>query len=159
MFKNITILTLVQLILAYASAELMGRMSFIGRQGINFVYTQYTVLKTPWKTAIIIFAIQVALIVLLALFKFYTAHYVSVSVILFAFLAGFIGAYLTHVDLTTTSHKSMGMMFRIGSYLFWTSWTITCTVFLFLRKKKVVLDELTPINSGENQTVEESNLS
>ncbi|MTG96674.1 cytochrome d ubiquinol oxidase subunit II [Myroides sp. BIT-d1] len=155
MGKNITILALVQLILSYVSAELMGRMSFIGRQGINFVYTQYTVLKTPWKTALIIFSIQLILILILAMFKFFTARYISITVIVFALLAGFAGAYYTFLDLTTTSHKTMGTMFRIGSYLFWGSWTITCLFFMFLRKKKLPLHQLDIVNEERKEEQEE----
>lgn len=146
MAKNITILLLVQLILAFISAFLFSQMSFIGRIGISLAYREYLVFKTAWKTTLIIFAIQAGLILLLTLIRLITPIFVTRLIAILALVMGAFGAYLTFIDFTTTSHKHMKLYFHMGGYLFWFSWAITCLFFLFSKKKKkIVSNEFTLI--------------
>lgn len=136
MGKNITILALIQLSLAFVSALLISNMSTLGRIGITLVKREYLIFKTPWKTALAIFAVQLFLILLLTLFKKFASSKVS-HIISFVFLIiGIIGAYYTYVDFTTTSHKQMKFYFHLGFYLFWFNWILSCIYFFFLEGKK-----------------------
>ncbi|WP_010254878.1 hypothetical protein [Myroides injenensis] len=139
MAKNITILLLVQLILAFIAAFLFSQMSFIGRIGISLAYREYLVFKTAWKTTLIIFAIQAGLILLMTLIRYATPIFVTRLIAVLALVMGAFGAYLTYIDFTTTSHKHMKLYFHMGGYLFWFSWAITCFFFLFSKKKKKVV--------------------
>lgn len=136
MGKNITILVFIQLSLAIISAVLISNMSTLGRIGISLMYKQYTVFKTPWKTTLIIFGIQVCLVLLLAFFKRFTSSKLSHFVSFIFFVIGIIGAYYTYIDFTTTSHKHMKFYFHFGFYLFWFNWIFSCIFFFFLKGRK-----------------------
>ncbi|MGL5274153.1 hypothetical protein SAMN04488018_102170 [Myroides marinus] len=155
MGKNITILALLQLSLAIVSSILISKMSFIGKIGISLMYKQYTVFKTPWKTALIIFGIQVFLILLLALFKRFASNKVSHTISFVFLVIGAIGVYYTYLDFTTTSHKYMKFYFHLGFYLFWFNWILSCIYFFFLKgKKKVTVDTPEDINQPMQPNLE-----
>lgn len=136
MAKKITFLILLQLLLSFASAMLFSKMSFIGKVSISLFYKEYAIFKTVWKTALAIFFIQLAVILLLALIKRFTPKWIYIPFILIAIAIGAIGAYYTFVDFTTTSHKHMKLYFHSGGYLFWFNWLISCIFILFIRKNK-----------------------
>ena len=147
MGKNIFILILIQALLAVLMAFMIGKMSFIGRMGITFFYREYLVLKSPWKTALLIFIIQLFLIVILAFFKYFTPAKIANTLAILTILIGLGAAYYTYLDFTTTSHKHMKSNFHTGFYLFWGAWIFSAIFFLFLKKKKIVLTELEATNS------------
>lgn len=144
MGKNIFILVLLQAILALLMAFLISKMSFIGRMGITFIYKEYLVFKSPWKTALLIFAIQVFLVLILAFFKYFTPVKIANTLAIFTILIGIGAAYYTYLDFTTTSHKYMKNNFHMGVYLFWVAWIFSAVFFLFLKKKKIALTHLDP---------------
>ncbi|WP_430614532.1 cytochrome d ubiquinol oxidase subunit II [Flavobacterium sp. JP2137] len=152
--KNFSILALIQAVLALICGILMSKMSFIGRMGINFLHRDYAIFKTWWKTALLIFAIQLTLLLLLSLIRYFTPAKTAKSLFVFLLLLGFAGAYLTYVDFTTTSHKMMKGSFHSGGYLFWLGWTISSLYFLFWNKKKRLPLAEIPLNkqdSSENE--------
>ena len=142
MGKNIFILILIQALLAILMAFLISKMSFIGRMGITFVYKEYLVFKSPWKTALLLFAVQTFLILILAFFKYFTPSKIANTVAIFTILIGLGAAYYTYLDFTTTSHKYMKSNFHMGFYLFWFAWIFSAVYLLFLKKKKVALTNL-----------------
>lgn len=144
MAKKITFLVLLQLLLSFASAMLFSRMSFVGKVSISLFYKEYAIFKTVWKTALAIFIIQLALILVLTIFKKWSPKWLYIPLILLAIGIGAIGAYYTFLDFTTTSHKHMKLYFHSGGYLFWFNWLISCLFILFIRKNK-------PINIAETQ--------
>ncbi|TDS54651.1 cytochrome d ubiquinol oxidase subunit II [Myroides indicus] len=151
MRKNIIILILIQLILSFISALLISKMSFIGRLGINLFYREYLIFKTVWKTALAIFAIQFVLVLVLSFFKYLTPNHFSRIIAIVALVIGIAGSYFTFIDFTTTSHRHMKMYFHSGGYLFWISWSITCMFFIFSKKKKVSLTDLSIIEEKNIQ--------
>ncbi|WP_286440523.1 MULTISPECIES: cytochrome d ubiquinol oxidase subunit II [unclassified Myroides] len=144
MGKTIFILVLIQGLMAVLMAFMISKMSFMGRMGITFLYREYLVLKSPWKTAALIFVVQLFLIVILAFFKYFTPAKIANAMAIFTILVGLGAAYFTYLDFTTTSHKYMKSNFHIGVYLFWVSWIFSAIFFLFLKKKKVALTNLEP---------------
>ena len=56
--KNLSILSLVQVVLSLLSAVLISKMSFVGRIGVSTFYSQYAIFKVWWKTAILLFIVQ-----------------------------------------------------------------------------------------------------
>lgn len=142
MGKNIFILVLIQAILALLMAFLISKMSFIGRMGITFLYKEYLVFKSPWKTALLIFVVQLFLVVILAFFKYFTPNKIANTFAVFTLLIGLGAAYYTYLDFTTTSHKYMKSYFHFGVYLFWGAWMFSAIFFLFLKKTKVALTQL-----------------
>ncbi|MGL4584799.1 MAG: cytochrome d ubiquinol oxidase subunit II [Flavobacterium sp.] len=136
MGKNITILALIQVILAIISSLLIANMSTLGRIGITLVKREYLIFKTPWKTALAIFAVQMIVILVLTIFKKFASNKTS-HIVSFVFLViGLIGAYYTYIDFTTTSHKHMKFYFHLGFYLFWFNWIFSCIYFFCLKGRK-----------------------
>ncbi len=136
MARKITFLVLLQLLLSFASAMLFSKMSFVGKVSISLFYKEYAIFKTVWKTALVIFIIQLILIIVLTLVKKWTPKWVYIPLILVAIGIGAIGAYYTFLDFTTTSHKHMRLYFHSGGYLFWFNWLISCLFILFIKKNK-----------------------
>lgn len=111
-------------------------MSTLGRIGISLMKREYLIFKTPWKTALLIFAVQMIVILVLALFKKFASSKAS-HIVSFVFLIiGLIGAYYTYIDFTTTSHKYMKFYFHLGFYLFWFNWIFSCIYFFCLKGRK-----------------------
>ncbi|WP_158961867.1 cytochrome d ubiquinol oxidase subunit II [Myroides fluvii] len=142
MGKNIFILILIQGLMAVLMAFMISKMSFMGRMGITFLYREYLVLKSPWKTAALIFCVQLFLLVILAFFKYFTPAKIANALAIFTIFVGLGAAYFTYLDFTTTSHKYMKSNFHLGVYLFWVAWIFSAIFFLFLKKKKVTLTNL-----------------
>ncbi|MDO4228990.1 MAG: hypothetical protein Q4C98_04185 [Capnocytophaga sp.] len=153
--KNLTILALFQALSSVISSILISNMSFVGRIGISTAYRQYLIFKVWWKTALVLFAIQ--LIIILVLFF---SKKIGKIIPILLFVAGILGTYFTYIDFTTTSHKMMKIEFHSGFYLFWASWLISCLYFLFLRKykttdNKLIIDE--NIKSQQENFVQNKN--
>lgn len=136
MTKKLLIIVFIQALLAAVSAILFSKMSFIGSVGIRFFYRQYQILKDPVKTALLIFAIQLAVLLILYLIKKTTSQKLSVFLILLFIAIGIGGTYYTYVDFNLTSHRHMKIYFHMGGYLFWVGWFVSCFTLLFSRKNK-----------------------
>lgn len=152
--KNITILALFQALSSVISSILISNMSFIGRIGVSTMYRQYLIFKTWWKTALLLFVIQLILIVILYAVRKLNFKLGRMLALLFLFV-GIVGTYFTYIDFTTTNHKMMKISFHSGFYLFWISWFITCFYFLFMRTlrqmKKDEESDLIESPSKENE--------
>ena len=152
--KNITILALFQALSSVISSILISNMSFIGRIGVSTMYRQYLIFKTWWKTALLLFVIQLILIVILYAARKLNFKLGRMLALLFLFV-GIVGTYFTYIDFTTTNHKMMKISFHSGFYLFWISWFITCFYFLFMRTlrqmKKDEESDLIESPSKENE--------
>lgn len=149
--KNTALLILIQGVLSLLCGILSSQMSFIGRMSIQLMYRDYLIFKSWWKTALVFFIIQLAIIIVLAALKAY-AGLRTVRVLAFILLlTGLIGAYLTYIDFTTTSHRFMRTKFHIAGYLFWFSWCINCIYFMVSRKKKAPLETLSEVVTLEKE--------
>ncbi|MFC3197779.1 hypothetical protein ACFOET_09155 [Parapedobacter deserti] len=120
----------VQALLSTISGVLMSQMSFVGKVGISLIYREYGLFRLWWKTALLLFALQLALIFILWLVRRISGRRLSVAIILFFLLVALTGAYFTYIDFTTTSHRLMKANFHVGGYLTWVAWLLTCFYFL-----------------------------
>ena len=127
--KNFSIICLIQAIISIISSILISKMSFIGKIGVSTFYSQYAVFKTWWKTAFILFIIEFLLLLFLKIFKEKVSITFARILAFLLIIIGSIGAYLTYIDFTTTSHKMMRFSFHLGFYLFWVGWFISCFYF------------------------------
>jgi len=134
--KGLSTLIAVQALLSTISGVLTSQMSFIGKVGISVLYREYGIFKIWWKTAILLFAIQLVLVFVLWLVKQLLGRKLAPVVILLFLLFGLTGAYFTYLDFTTTSHRLMKMNFHAGGYLFWGAWVLACIYFLVVPIKK-----------------------
>ncbi|MBW3518355.1 hypothetical protein [Flavobacterium sp. NKUCC04_CG] len=150
--KNASILILIQAVIALLCGILMSKMSFVGRMGIQFLHRDYLIFKTWWKTALLILCIQLILIAIMMLVRYFSPVKTTKMVSVLFLVLGVIGAYATYIDFTTTSHKMMKGSFHSGGYLFWVGWIISCIYFLFWNKKpKLVLADLTVPSSATTE--------
>lgn len=134
--KGLSTLITFQALLSTISGVLISNMSFIGKMGIFFVYRDYAILKSWWKTAILLFCVQLLIIFVLWLSKRVISN-IAGTLIAILFLLGIgYGAYITYLDFTTTSHKLMKTEFHMGGYLFWIATAITCFYFIFAKIKR-----------------------
>ena len=134
--KRLFSLILFQCLTSVISGILISKMSFIGRIAVSTTRREYLVFKTWWKTALIILAIQLFLILILWIFKRISNLLGVLMSLAFLLLIGF-GVYYTYLDFTQTSHKYMRIVFHSGFYLAWASGAFTCFYFIFtpFRKK------------------------
>lgn len=150
--KNISILALFQALSSVVSGILISKISFIGRIGINMMHREYLIFKTWWKTALLFFITQLILILILEILRKISPKFQKVISSFFVIIGG-IGAYLTYVDFTTTSHKMMKMSFHSGFYLFWVSWFITCFYYLFQRFSQKHRKEI--VNNPQDNSIKD----
>lgn len=134
--KGLSTLITFQALISTISGVLMAEMSFVGRAGITFFYRDYGVLKIWWKTALILFGVQLLLIFVLWLSKELSPKIIHVILCLLFMGVGAYLAYLMHMDFTTTSHRLLKFNFHLGGYLIWLGWGLSCIYFLFVKKKR-----------------------
>ncbi|GGC40926.1 hypothetical protein GCM10011386_36190 [Parapedobacter defluvii] len=140
--KGLSTLIAVQALLSTISGVLVSQMSFIGKVGISVLYNEYGIFKIWWKTAILLFAVQLILIAVLWLIKRLLGRRIALATFLLVLLFGLVGAYFTYLDFTTTSHRLMKETFHSGAYLFWGAWAVSCLYFMIVRRgKKQAMEE------------------
>lgn len=129
------------LILAFSSllsGIMISKMSFIGKVGITIIYNEYTILKSWWKTALLLFAIQAIIFVVLSAWKMKTTKRLKQLLLPLIFLSiGIIGLIYTYYDFTETSHRLLKKTFHFGFYIFWLTWFGNCIFFMSKQKKKL----------------------
>lgn len=133
--RGLSTLIVLQALLSTISSILMSQMSWIGKVSISVLYTEYGIFKVWWKTAVLLFALQLILILLLWIFKRLLPSILSIIPIILLLLCGLAGAYLTYLDFTQTNHQMMKANFHYGTYLIWGAWVVSCLYFLLVRRK------------------------
>jgi len=134
--KGLSTLVAIQALLSTISGVFLSQMSFIGKVGISVAYQEYGIFKIWWKTAVLLFIIQLALLLVLWLVKRLLSRRLALAAFLLFLLFGLVGAYFTYLDFTTTTHRLMKMNFHTGVYLFWGTWVLVCLYFMAVPLKK-----------------------
>ncbi|MGM5630580.1 hypothetical protein O2K51_06710 [Apibacter raozihei] len=136
--KRLSLLLIFELLISLSAGFLMSKMSWLGRMGINLIRTEYKIFKTWWKTALVIFAIQVFLIFLQWIVK-RTCRLNTARLIFFLLLlTGIVGIGYTYYDFSTVyEHRLMKERFHLGGYLFWIGWISSNLYFLVTPYSKV----------------------
>lgn len=137
MKKKITILVGAQALFTILQVYLISRISLIGKVGISLFYKEYRIFRSPWKTYILFFGIQLTIILLLYFLKNrYSGKITNMAAAVLLAIALF-GLLYTYNDfLHTYSHRLLKERFHLGFYLFWTGWISTCVFFLTQRDQK-----------------------
>lgn len=149
-----TSLLLLQAFLSVISGILITKMSFLGRIGVHTMYREYLVFRSWYKTALLLFVVQVVLILILSICKKIMTTALTRFVSLCFIAVGAIGLFFTYTDFTTTSHRVMKASFHWGFYIFWIGWFISCLFFLF--KKSNTPKSLVQSQNENTISVEES---
>lgn len=149
--KKLLNLILLQGIISLISGILLSKMSLVGKIGITVAYTEYAILKSWWKAALVVFAIQLIIMAILYVSKRFMLYKTFVIINLVLIIIGLLGVFFTYIDFTTTSHKYMNSKFHTGGYLVWLGWFINCIYFfIFSVKPKPVEATNTDLNQGLN---------
>ncbi|MGK6351128.1 hypothetical protein [Parapedobacter sp. DT-150] len=141
--KGLSTLVAVQALLSTVSGVLMSQMSLVGKAGITVLYREYGIFNIWWKTATLLFAVQLVLILVLWIVKRLLGRRLSLAVILLLLVFGLAGAYFTYLDFTTTTHRLLKANFHAGGYLVWGAWALACIYMMAmpLRKDPTVLPD------------------
>lgn len=114
---------LLQVVLSLLSGYLISKMSFIGRLGINLFYSEYTIFKSWWQTALLLFTIQLLIFGVQLFIKKRKGNKLAYRFSLGLLLIALIGLYVTYHDFQHTfSHRLLKEKFHLGFYLFWLTW-------------------------------------
>src|SRR5690606_22672865 len=134
--KGLSTVIAIQALLSTISGVLLSQMSFIGKVGISVLYRDYGIFKIWWKTAVLLFAIQLALLLVLWLAKKLLGRRLALAVFLLFLLFGLVGTYFSYLDFTTTTPRVMKANFHAGIYLFWGTWALACIYFMVVPRSK-----------------------
>jgi hypothetical protein len=124
--------------ISVVSGYLFSKVSWIGRIGINWFYSEYSIFKSWWKSSLLVFGIYLALYFIHWLMfrkaRLTTSKAWNITTILFAIG----GLYYTYYDFRHDfSHKVAGERFHLGFYLSWLGWIIISLYFLTKKKPAV----------------------
>jgi hypothetical protein len=129
--KRFSLLLLFEMLISVTTGILMSKMSWVGRMGINLIRTEYKIFKSWWKTALVIFTIQLALLLIQWVVKRTCALNTSRLIFFFFLLLGIAGLGYTYYDFSTVyEHRIMKERFHLGGYLFWIGWISSNLYFL-----------------------------
>lgn len=139
-----SILIACQAFLCCIEAYLVSKISLVGKVGIALFYKEYGLLRSGWKTFLLFFLVQLALVLLLA----YAEKKLPVKklklLISALFFTGLIGLWGTFYDFQYTfAHRILKERFHLGFYLFWIGWMSTCVYFLMIIRGRKTTEMLT----------------
>jgi hypothetical protein len=134
---RIVLLIACQALLCWLDVYLISKISWIGKLGIATVHKEYRLLRSDWKTFLLLFSLQVILIIILIVIRTRRQQKLTTLVASFLLMLGAIGLFLTFRDfIYTYTHRLLKERFHLGFYLFWLGWIGTCIFFLTIKDKK-----------------------
>jgi hypothetical protein len=120
---------------AVLTGYLLSAISFVGRSGINLIYTEYKFLKSWWKAALLVYIVWLVVYFVQLYFSRKVSKVSSNLINLAALSVAVAGLYFSYADFRNSiSHRMLGERFHLGVYLFWLGW-ITISVLLLINKK------------------------
>ncbi|MHA4808070.1 hypothetical protein ACX0G9_08180 [Flavitalea flava] len=152
------LLVLCQGLLSLLEAYLISKISVIGRIGIATVHKEYRLLRSGWKTFLLLFGIQVTIIIILYIVQKKNVKKITTLVTSILLLLGVLGLCVTFQDfLHTYTHRLLKERFHLGFYLFWLGWVGTCLYFLVTTLKETKNTELFPLDPNSPDTISINN--
>ncbi len=134
-----TPLILFQFILSVVSAYLLSQMSWMGKLGISVFYKEYSILKNPLQSGIMIFGLEILVILILGIIHKFSSKKVVVSVAIILFLLALVGLLYSYSDFSENfSHKILKQKFHLGVYLIWIGIMVSCAFFILKPKRKQI---------------------
>ncbi len=134
---RIPLLILCQALLSWLEAYLISKISLIGRVGIATVHKEYRLLRSGWKTFLLLFSIQLALILFLHFIQKKYPKKITTTLTSGLLLLAVLGLVVTFQDfLHTYTHRLLKERFHLGFYLFWLAWIGSCVFFLLTKDGK-----------------------
>jgi len=126
-------LVLAQLLLCWLEAYLISKISLIGKFGIATIHKEYRILRSPWKTFLLLFAIQLVIIATLYILRKKYPRKITTLAASTLLVLALLGLLTTLQDfLHTYTHRLLKERFHLGFYIFWLSWIGSCLFFLII---------------------------
>ena len=133
--RRICVLLLCQLLLCWLETYLISKISLIGKVGIATIHHEYALLRSFWKTYLLLSFLQVAVVITLYILGKRSPKKITNLVSTVLLVIGLLGLVLTFLDfLHTYTHRLLKERFHLGFYIFWLSWMSSCLYFLFSGK-------------------------
>jgi glucan phosphoethanolaminetransferase (alkaline phosphatase superfamily) len=141
------LLLLTQGLFCVLEAYLISKISLIGKIGIATVHKEYKLLRSGWKTFLLLFGIQASIILILYIIQKKNTKKITTLVISILLLLGILGLFVTFQDfLHTYTHRLLKERFHLGFYFFWLAWIGTCLYFLVTTHKETKNTGLFPLD-------------
>lgn len=126
--------------------------------GIATVHKEYGMLRSGWKTFLLLFSIQLVIIITLSIVEKRFPKRISVIVTSILLILGAIGLFVTFRDfLYTYTHRLLKERFHTGFYLFWVGWVATC-LFFVIRLTRKRPDGAFPLDPNTPESLQEPSL-
>ena len=123
--------------------------------GIATVHKEYSMLRSGWKTFLLLFSIQVVIIITLGIVQKRFPKKISIIITSVLLLLGMIGLFITFQDfLYTYTHRLLKERFHTGFYLFWLGWVATC-LFFIIRLTRKRPDATFPLDPNTPESLQE----
>lgn len=140
--KRTSFLIIALAIAALLTGYLLSSISFVGRTGINLMYTEYKFLKSWWQGALLVFIVWMIFLFIQSMVLAKAQKATSNIVQVIALLIAVMGLFFSYSDFRNSiSHRWLGERFHLGVYLFWIGWIIISVYQLV--KQKTMLDNRT----------------
>ena len=134
---RIALLISGQALLCWLDVYLISKISWIGKIGIATVHKEYRLLRSDWKTFLLLFSLQIVLIASLTVVRAKCPRRIATLVTAMLLTLGVVGLFFTFQDfIYTYTHRLLKERFHLGFYLFWIGWIGTCIFFLAIKDKK-----------------------
>jgi hypothetical protein len=105
--------------------------------GIATVHKEYRLLRSDWRTFLLLFSLQIVLIASLTVVRTKCPRRIATLVTAMLLTLGAVGLFFTFRDfIYTYTHRLLKERFHLGFYLFWIGWIGTCIFFLALKEQK-----------------------
>lgn len=138
--RRLLMLSAIQVVVSLVSTYLISKISFIGKAGIFLFYREYRILRSGWKTFLLLLGIQLLVVIVLEvisrrydrrILRYWASGLLVLAVV---------GLLATYNDFQNTfSHRLLKERFHLGFYLFWLGWGFTC-VYYFLAVRPPIPD-------------------
>lgn len=148
MYRRSYQLVLALLILSILSGYFLPHSSWLGRNGIRWVYKEYSFLNSWWQSSLLVFTVWLLLFGVQSTIQKRSKPSVAIGVHIVAVVLAVAGLCYTYIDFRETiSHRWLGERFHIGAYLFWIGWMII-SAYLWTGLRKGAIDNNTNEQSG-----------
>lgn len=137
--RTLGLLVLFHTLSTALQVYLISKISTIGKIGIALFYHEYRVFRSGFKTFVLFFSIQLAIIFGLYLLSKYKSRKVILYSTLALILLAVAGLVYTYNDfMYTYSHRLLKERFHLGFYLFWIGMIVTGVFFIQRRSLPAV---------------------
>ena len=127
--------------LSLLSGYMFSKVTWVGKIGLSFFYTEYNFLRVWWKGALLMFGVLMVLFIIQNWVQNNRSKRTARAVHITSVLLALTGLLVTYNDFRNTmTHRWLGERFHIGGYLFWIGWMVISFFLLANMRTKRLTD-------------------